>query len=408
MRSELNTRSGTWSWLISAAAMWSLACGETGTARVGTWIAQSDTLGDTIVVRTISGSVWRSPLTLVEELVIGTLEGEDELMFGQILEMAVDANGGIFVFDGQVPALRYYDSSGSYVRTLGREGSGPGEYRDQCLGLAVRTDGRLVMRDPRNGRLNVYDADGAPSAHWPVASGLFTSRAMTLDTADHMYLKILMSRPERNKPWKIGLLHLDADGQIVDTIADPPIAGQPTSSGGVFLPSKVWAWSPLRYMVVGINRDYRFELRKPEHVLRIERVVRQVPVLPEEQASWEARNDWRRENQGQFMTSELPPVPNTKPPYRTLSIGEGGRVWVQRHVTAERADVVSESRPDRPPPLEWREPSVFDVFEPDGTYLGEVHVPPRTSVHVSRGDQLWGVRRGELDEQYIVRLRIER
>src|SRR5690606_23363068 len=113
----------------------------------------------TVIVTTHGGSVWPAPATLIEELRIGVLDGADEYMFGQVQEIAPDAKGGVYVFDGQVPALRYYDASGAYVRTLGGEGSGPGEYRDVALGLAVRSDRRIVMRDPRNNRLNVYAED---------------------------------------------------------------------------------------------------------------------------------------------------------------------------------------------------------------------------------------------------------
>jgi hypothetical protein len=114
----------------------------------GTWVAERDTIGDTVIVRTISGSVWGEPITLAEDLAIGVLEGPEELMFGFVQAMAVDEKGGIYVFDGQVPALRYFDAEGNYVRTLGREGSGPGEYGDACLGLAVRSDGMLLMAHP--------------------------------------------------------------------------------------------------------------------------------------------------------------------------------------------------------------------------------------------------------------------
>ncbi|MGH7447206.1 MAG: 6-bladed beta-propeller, partial [Longimicrobiales bacterium] len=220
------------------------------------WQSQRETRGDTTIVTTTSGSVWPASGELVEELRIGALEGPEELIFGRIDEIAPDAEGGVYVFDGQAPALRYYDASGSYVRTLGRDGSGPGEYRDVALGLAVRSDGRIVMRDPRNNRLNVYEPDGSPSDHWPVASGLFTSQAMVVDTADHMYLKILLGPPERNRPWAIGLLHLDDNGVFVDTIPDPAIDGEPTEAGGTFLPAKVWVLTPHRDMVVGVPREY--------------------------------------------------------------------------------------------------------------------------------------------------------
>lgn len=375
--------------------------------RLGTWVAERDTIGDTIIVRTVSGSVWGAPATMREDLTIGVLDGPEELMFGGIQEMAVDAAGGIYVFDGQVPALRYFDSTGAYVRTLGGRGSGPGEYQDAALGLAVRSDGRVVLRDPRNGRLTLYNPDGTPSEHWPVSSGLFTSNAMVLDTADHAYLKILPGRPEPNKPWPIGLLHLDDRGNIVDSIPDPVIAGAPTEAGGRFLPAKVWAWSPLGYLVVGVTDAYHFELRPPNApVIRIERTRPTVEVLPDERAEYEAVNEWMRINQGRFMTAEIPPVPSTKPPYRGFLIGQDGRVWVRLHVTAEQVDVDPPASKDRPPPVSWREPPVFDVFEPDGTYLGEVRVPNRTALMVTRGDTAWGTREGESGEIYVVRLTI--
>jgi hypothetical protein len=37
-------------------------------AGLGTWRAERDSVADTIIVRTISGSVWGEPATLVEEV----------------------------------------------------------------------------------------------------------------------------------------------------------------------------------------------------------------------------------------------------------------------------------------------------------------------------------------------------
>jgi hypothetical protein len=391
--------------VIVIAGLMGTACGGGESEHLGNWVVERDTIGDTVVVRTLSGSLWGQSATLVEELVIGVLEGEDELMFGQVQAMAPDYHGGVYVFDGQVPALRYYDGNGTYVRTLGGEGSGPGEYGDVALGLAVRSDGRLVMRDPRNGRLNGYDVDGTPWAHWQVASHLYTDRAMVLDTNDHVLLKVLLERPQRNRPWRIGLLHLNSDGLIVDTIADPRIAEEPGTAAGVFLPQKVWAWSPFGYPVVGITDIYRFEIRRPhEPDVHVERDFESVSLLSGERAAHEARNEWRRQRRDHFIISEIPAVPAKKPAYRAIYVGERGRVWVHRHVVAKPVDVDTDPRPDLPPPVGWLEPTVFDVFEPDGAYLGEVFVPDRTSIQVFSGDTLWGIRRGDLDEQYVVRL----
>jgi hypothetical protein len=338
------------------------------------------------------------------DLSIGTLEGDSTLMFGSIQEIAVDADGGIYAFDRQVPALRYFNARGEYVRTLGREGAGPGEYRDVALGLAVLSDGRVVMRDPRNARLNFYAPDGTPSDHWPVASGLFVDNAMVLDRRDHVFLKIMLGLPERNKPWPIGLLHYNATGDLVDTIPPPAIAGEPTDAGGTFLPSKIWALSPQGMVVVGTNDQYVFELRRPDGtVVRIERAAERVSLEPGERAEHEARSEWTRRNRAQFRTADVPPIPATKPFFRGLYPGERGRVWVRRYVKAEKMDMPTEPDASQRPPITWLEPTVFDVFESDGTYLGEVRAPPRTSVRVFRGDTIWGIRRGELDEQYLIR-----
>ena len=83
-------------------------------------------------------------------------------------------------------------------------------------------------------------------------------------------------------------------------------------------------------------------------------------------------------------------------------------VWVRRHVTAERLGEGNAGSPERPPTPSWIEPSVYDIFEPDGTYLGEVRVPKGTRVMIARRDSTWGTRQGDAGEVYVVRLRIER
>jgi len=392
--------------IIAAAGCSGDAAEQRGTLQV-----ERITRGDTVIVRTLGGSVWGQPARLVEELRIGALEGPDELIFGRIAHVAPDGSGGAYVFDGQVPALRHYDRNGRFTHTLGRRGSGPGEYQDAALGLRVRRDGRILMRDPRNARINIYAPDGTAEDHWAVASGLFTANAMVMDTAGHVYLKILMERPEPNRPWRIGLLHLDASGQLLDTIPDPPVAGEPQTAAGTFTVDKVWTFSPHGYMIAGLNETYTFELRKPDGVIRVEMPHSPVSVHAEERDELEAVNDYMRRTQGQFLTATIPPVPATKPAYRAIHTGLDGTVWVQPYASAvkfvppPREPVPSGGNP-LPPQRTWREPIVYDVFDTNGAYLGQVPVPERTSLVALNGPEIWAVQRGEFDEQYLVRYRL--
>jgi hypothetical protein len=356
--------------------------------------------------------MWGDSVSLVEELSIGALNGPPEYEFGQLGDVAVDANGGLYVFDGRVPALRNYDASGRYVRMLGGKGAGPGEYQDASLGVVIRhRDGRVVMRDPRNARLNIYAPDGSPLPPVAVISGLHSQQATTLDTADHMYLRILTGQPERNKPWPIALLHLDDQGRIVDTLVPPVLEGEAQASGStLFGRVKHWSFSPLGGFVVALSDRYRIEhFRADGSVLRIERAAPPVAIHPEEKAELEAMNDWRYRTQGQFMTTDKPTVPDVKGVIRDLAVGDDGRIWVRRYAPAEKGDSVpgvARQGQEPAPTRFWHEPNVHDVFEPDGKFLGSVRMPPRTALSVMRGDQVWGVREGPEGESQVVRFRI--
>lgn len=107
-----------------------------------------------------------------------------------------------------------------------------------------------------------------------------------------------------------------------------------------------------------------------------------------------------------------PDVPEVKPCYRDLLAGRHGRVWLLRHTRAERVDVEGEGggrEVSEEPEVTWREPLVFDVFAPDGRYLGPVRPDLRLERFprpVIRGDTVWAVTRDELDVPYVVRLRL--
>ena len=396
--------------LLLALAISLMGCDTSSAEGSGAWQVEHENVDGIEVVRTVSGSVWDTPMELVEELSIGVLDGDEVYMFGRIGAVAPDGRGGVYVFDGLVPALRHYDAEGRHVRTLGGEGEGPGEYGDAVLGMGLLSDGRLVLRDPRNGRFTFYAPDGSPAGQWTLASGLFTNRATYIDTTDHIYTRILTGPIEPDAPWPIGLLHLTPDGEILDTIPSPPFPGEPTGPGGALMPSKHWELHPHGYLVVGVSDRYALELRRPEGTLRIEKEGERIQVHPEERAEREAQREYMIEQQGQFMTSRPPPTPRIKPYFRNIYAGEDGTLWVHVHREAsprERRPEDDERAPDGPPLSLWSEPSVFEVFEADGTYLGEVHVPPQTTLYTYSLDELWAARRGEFDEVYLLRMRLE-
>lgn len=405
------------------------ACGGDGSP--GELRVERDSVGDTVVVRTLAGSEWGAPGRLEPEVTIGEFDGEDHYMFGQVSAIAVGPDGAMYAMDTQVPALRKYDAQGNYVATFGREGSGPGEYKGPDGGLVVLSDGRVVLRDPANARLQVYAPTGEALGTVPIRGNFNTSNPMVADTAGRIHTQILLD-PEANvSEWKAGLVAYDLDlGQAVDTIPAPEWEfeaprlmaqhtgerGTSTSINGVpFSPQSDWAFSPFGHMVGGIATRYAIDqYHRDGRVTRIERVVEPVPVQGDERANREEQATWSLRRTQPDWSWNGPPIPDHKPPFRDIQVGRDGRIWVLLHAAGERIpeeelDPPSQARPDARPVDRWREPVVFDVFEPDGTYLGLVHGPRGFSTYptpVFDGDRVWAIVRDDLDVQYLTRFRV--
>ncbi len=400
------------------------ACAERGPQTAPEWQVAYDTIADTMIVRTLGGSVWGDTADLVADLTIGALEGPDEYMFGQVLSLAVAPDGAIYVLDGHVPALRKYAPDGAYLMTIGRAGGGPGEYRMPDAGLAVLPDGRVLLRDPGNTRISVYSPDGKYLDGWRIR-GSGTSRPLYKDSQANAYTQIVLNTRDEVTEWRFGLVCYGPDGIPGDTLPAPTWGyqtpgvvahgdrGALTHKYLPFAPRSRWAYSPLGYMIGGLPTDYSFDLfLAPGRVLRIERTDwRPVPVGPDERVEQEqiVTATMRRTDPAWRWTG--PGIPDTKPPYTGLLVGELGRIWVLLHQQARKIDpdVTGADEPGAIPLLTWVEPVAFDVFEPDGRYLGTVRAPDGFSTRptpVFRGDTVWAVVHGALDIPLVKRFAI--
>jgi hypothetical protein len=143
-------------------------CGGAGGGTEAELGMRVDTVGDTVIVRTVRGSVWGPGVELVPVLRIGELDGSEEYNFGLVAGIALAADGSLLVLDQQALAVRAFDREGRHTRSFGRSGGGPGEL-SHPTGLAVLPDGRVLVSDPRNARVNVYSPDGEAVDSWPMS-----------------------------------------------------------------------------------------------------------------------------------------------------------------------------------------------------------------------------------------------
>jgi hypothetical protein len=401
-------------------------CSGADARNAGTTI---DASGDTVVAHTAPPHN-ETPATLVREISIGESDGAPEYSFSEISDLAVGNEGQIYVWDRKEKALRLYDAQGRFVRQIGRSGSGPGEY-DRINGIAVRADGKLAVWDAGNGRINLYAANGDYETTWKLTSGFFTSRAVTSDTANNVYIRASVRR-DSTKPFGVtGYIRFGPDGIATDSLVPPAIGPEPknltastksmsVSYGIPYFPSRQWTFSPHGYFVAGPGDPYVLYALPPNgKPVKIERASEPVAVDPADKA--EARETTlfgMRQSFPEYQWSG-PDIPDHKPAYRALTVDMDGRIWVNVSQPSEKipeselpeaAPVVSAgTRGGSPPPRPrrtWREPTAYDVYAPTGVYLGHVEAPPRTTLYRMRGNQVWGVTLDSLDLPTVTRYRV--
>ncbi len=405
--------------LLAATTAWVLVASETASASAapGPQVVVA-TIGDTTVVRTLSGSVWQAEATLVPEVSIGELDGPDELLFGWIRSIAVDDDHNVYVFDDQAQEVRVFDSAGQYVETLGRRGRGPGEF-SRAEAIALLPDGRLVVRDPGNAALEVFVPGTTETERWRYnVGGLHSLAPLHTDASGRTYLHTTdLSRTD----FTMHIVVFGPDGTQIDTLPAPTSTYEPLevtaeqgpSSVGYYVPFSPelhWTVHPSGHFLSGVSTEYRIDLGRDDGVLRIERAADPVPVHEEERARQREDMVQRMRAFAPGWTWNGPPIPDHKPFFGDIVAGRDGRIWVEVPTEARAVE-----NPDHDPedpasaPVLWRAPVRYDVFEADGTYLGAVTPPAGFSTStrpVFDGDYVWAVTHDELGVSRVVRFRI--
>jgi len=382
----------------------------------------TDTVDAVPVLRIEAGSVWGDSAMLVPELRIGVADGPEEYILGRITAIAVSPTGVIYLLDGQGPSLRAYRPDGRYLQTLGRVGSGPGEYRHPDGGLAVLNDGRVILRDPGNNRFEVYDAEGTFLEEWPLPGVFSTRMPLFRGDSDRLYTPVLLDDDAPGWRWQFGLARYTSGGAIVDTISlpgwdyeQPMIRGQSSEQAITvdvpFTPVPQWTLRHDGRIISGVPTEYALTLfEDTEPAMRIRKYETRVPVQAGEAAAErdrlvrgmrEAFPDW---------TWNGPEIPDTKPAYDGLFTGQYGRLWVAVPGLGE-IDPSASPIPDRggPPVVRYRSPVRFDVFDDAGRFLGPVRTPAgfqRFPVPIFRGDTVWALQEDSVGVPQLVRYRL--
>jgi hypothetical protein len=330
-----------------------LAAGCGGDSSTPTWLAR-DSAGIAIVENAgpkwRAGQGWRVEATPL--LQIGELDGDEPYVFSSIGGAARLSDGSIVVADGRSRQLRFFDSAGEHVRTIGRLGAGPGEFQIIAALLPLVGDSLLVV-DPASRRISIAHATAGVvrSLRMPDSLTVFRPLGLAGEQSVFGYSALVESGVSGGRD-SLDVWELRLDGTGGRRIAR--LAGQSREYARGFGPMPAIALTTDGFWY-GSGDTYEFRHHTLDATLeRITRMPHTPVAVPPEMIA--AVQEQQAEAASRFgPTVPDLPVPDYLPPFAGAITDTEGNLWVWPMGTG-------------------REP-VWSVLSPEGHYLGDV-VPP--------------------------------
>ncbi|MXW19052.1 MAG: 6-bladed beta-propeller [Gemmatimonadetes bacterium] len=372
--------------------------------------APHDTAAAQIVVENSFESAWATTTawTLEEDLRIWGPPGG---YLSMIVAVAADSRDHIYILDYVTQEIYVFDSGGGFLRTVGGQGDGPGEFRD-ALGPAIGPGDTLWVADQRAPRYSIFAPDGrfvgTRTRRGAPSGGTGTERCTM--TPDGSYMDWWTRYPKEEISGDmsdIDLLHfhplrVSPDGENQDTLPYLEFTQQMAEMPSQGARRPVLFGPGLEY-ALGCNDDvwfahsgeYRLYRRSLEgDTTRIATLDGVTPPAVDEADRDEVRALFERRPNPAMMNDYLRTLPDKKPIIVNLFVDGAGHVFV----------VPETSRVDAG--------TAIDVFREDGVFLGRVAVPEAVNINPSRayatGDYILFAGEDDAGTPYVTRLRIHR
>jgi len=307
---------------------------------------------------------------------------DDEIFFGVIREVVSDEAGRLYLLDQQLGQVWVYGPDGEFLRTLSRQGEGPGEVMrpGDCFFLA---DGSLGILDRSPGKVTRVDLEGNPVSSLHIHRREETG-AGSMQARSGLYrggTLVLCGQEQRQvdgERKRIHFLSLFGDDGVErhrlwnhERSAWNFAQRSYTERDAYFVEDgRGWTIGPEGNIYVARERDrYAIDIHAPDGIRT--RVIER-EFTPQRRSS----EDKQRIADGLTMTINGNVVKldseilDTEPCLQQLYIDEDGRLWVWH----------ARSLMDLPEGVF----ASLDLFSPDGRYVAEMQIAVEGDPHQDR------------------------
>ncbi len=350
-----------------------------------------------------AGAGWRVAAEPIVD--IGGADGDLHYLFSRVVAGRLLPGGAFAVMNYGTKTLRGYSASGAFMWEMGKEGDGPGEFREPFVMERQAPDSLLVF-DTSSRQLSVIGPDGALVRSTALrVPGILPPYVFAI--APHANGSVL-AFTSGSSPTSVGgppspgirrpsafALRFTSTGEFLDTVAVLPgtEAGLNERQGfiAVGMPpyGHITSYAVMdKSVVVGTGDHLQVEIWSEGGELR--RIVRGPdPDLAVSDADVKAYRDWYvarlPQDQRAWGATYVDGMafPTAKAAYSYVHADTDGNIWL------------GASGPDRRHPDSWM------VFAQEGRYLGTVSFPASFRVLDFGSSSVLGVWTDDLDTEHV-------
>jgi len=273
---------------------------------------------------------------------------------------AVDSQDRVYIADESDMAIKVFDAQGKFLRSVGRRGSGPGEFSG-IYEVVVLLDGRFLVTDFEVRRTSFFSPDGRflTSFQWKKYYGrvyLVTDSSCTVEER--------VIGKDKNERW-IKTIDFSGEDKVSYGKFTYPEFKQIQISGAVI--SYSVPWSPASIFAGDEKRQWLYHCPTDRYLIevydrqgklfrKIDRPYQPVTVTSDDINKVKARYTKKPDSPmaAIFPKMELPKI---KPVSDLLLVDSAGNVWVQTNEMKKEGT---------------KGFIAFDIFNPDGFYDARV------------------------------------
>lgn len=357
-------------------------------ARAGEWQGQETNEAGVRRVSNPATPMEPAKDAALEELwrIGGDTDNDDEF-FGVIVRIMTDDPGNVYLLDMQLAQVNVFSPNGEFIRSIGREGEGPGEFRFPT-GMFFTEDGNIAVMQVQPGKIVLLTPDGEPAGEHPIPKG-----------DDGSFLQLVGGQAGSGNIVLAAAVNSFAEGKFQQTryLAGINGAGEETARycedvrtiemANAVMDDTQWDTFDRRW-VVGPNGNVYAVTTYPDYRIQVWNPDGSVNRVIEREYTHRKRTDAEKQIVNDLMSLFAAQIPNCEvritdytKDIETIYVRDDGSLWV----------LSSNGTRDNPEGTI----GVFDVFDPDGRFVRQVTLQgegnPITDGYYFVGDRLYVV-----------------